>query len=157
MGLNLLHGGHLSHGSSVNRSGKWFKAVHYTIDENEKIDYEAIHELALQHKPKLMIAGYSSYSWMPDWEKFRAIADEVGAYLLTDISHIGGLVAAGVVPSPIGHAHVVMSTTHKNINGPRGRVLFNTGPQNAKKLDKAVFPEVQSRRDMKEFAALALT
>ncbi len=113
MGLNLLHGGHLSHGSSVNRSGKWFKAVHYTIDQNEKIDYEAVRALANERKPKLMIAGYSSYSWMPDWKKFREIADEVGAYFLADISHIGGLVAAGVVPSPIGFAHVVMSTTHK--------------------------------------------
>src|SRR5258706_14040207 len=134
MGLNLLHGGHLSHGSSVNRSGKWFKAVHYTIDENEKIDYEAVHELALQHRPKLMIAGYSSYSWMPDWEKFRAIADEVGAYLLTDISHIGGLVAAGGGPPPIRHAHVVMSTTHKSIDGPRGAELLTTVPEIAKKL-----------------------
>jgi len=157
MGLNLLHGGHLSHGSSVNRSGKWFKAVHYTIDENEKIDYEAVHELALQHRPKLMIAGYSSYSWMPDWEKFRAIADEVGAYLLTDISHIGGLVAAGVVPSPIGHAHVVMSTTHKSIDGPRGAVLLTTVPEIAKKLDKAVFPGEQGGPHVNVFAALALT
>ncbi|MDX1379263.1 MAG: hypothetical protein R3307_10460, partial [Anaerolineales bacterium] len=99
MGLNLLHGGHLSHGSRVNRSGKWFNAVHYTIDENERLDYDAIRELALEHKPRLMIAGYSSYSWMPDWKKFREIADEVGAYFLADISHIGGLVAAGVVPS----------------------------------------------------------
>jgi glycine hydroxymethyltransferase len=157
MGLNLLHGGHLSHGSSVNRSGKWFKAVHYTIDENERIDYEAIHELAMEHKPKLMIAGYSSYSWMPDWEKFRAIADEVGAYLLTDISHIGGLVAAGVVPSPIGHAHVVMSTTHKSIDGPRGAVIMTTYPEIAKKIDKAVFPGEQGGPHVNVFAGLALT
>ncbi len=157
MGLNLLHGGHLSHGSSVNRSGKWFKAVHYTIDENEKIDYEAVHELALEHKPKLMIAGYSSYSWMPDWEKFRAIADEVGAYLLADISHIGGLVAAGVVPSPIGIAHVVMSTTHKSIDGPRGAVIMTTDAAVAKKIDKAVFPGEQGGPHVNVFAALALT
>ncbi|MBL8077831.1 MAG: serine hydroxymethyltransferase [Anaerolineales bacterium] len=157
MGLNLLHGGHLSHGSSVNRSGKWFKAVHYTINENEKIDYEAIHELAMQHKPKLMIAGYSSYSWMPDWEKFRRIADDCGAYLLTDISHIGGLVAAGVVPSPIGHAHVVMSTTHKSIDGPRGAVIMTTDPAIAKKIDKAVFPGEQGGPHVNVFAGLALT
>jgi glycine hydroxymethyltransferase len=157
MGLNLLHGGHLSHGSSANRSGKWFKAVHYTIDENERIDYEAVHELALEHKPKLMIAGYSSYSWMPDWEKFRAIADEVGAYLLTDISHIGGLVAAGVVPSPIGIAHVVMSTTHKSIDGPRGAVIMTTDPAIAKKIDKAVFPGEQGGPHVNVFAGLALT
>lgn len=157
MGLNLLHGGHLSHGSSVNRSGKWFKAVHYTIGENERLDYEAIRKLANEHKPKLMIAGYSSYSWMPDWKKFREIADEVGAYFLADISHIGGLVAAGVVPSPIGHAHVVMSTTHKSIDGPRGAVLLTTDASIAKKLDKAVFPGEQGGPHVNVFAALALT
>ena len=157
MGLNLLHGGHLSHGSSVNRSGKWFKAVHYTIDQNEKIDYDAVRALANEHKPKLLIAGYSSYSWMPDWKKFREIADEVGAYLLTDISHIGGLVAAGVVPSPIGHAHVVMSTTHKSIDGPRGAVLMTTDAGIAKKIDKAVFPGEQGGPHVNVFAALALT
>ncbi len=157
MGLNLLHGGHLSHGSSVNRSGKWFKAVHYTIDENERLDYNAIRTLANEHKPKLMIAGYSSYSWMPNWKKFREIADEVGAYLLADISHIGGLVAAGVVPSPIGHAHVVMSTTHKSLDGPRGAVLLTTDASIAKKLDKAVFPGEQGGPHVNVFAALALT
>src|SRR5574338_12626 len=104
MGLNLLHGGHLSHGSSVNRSGKWFKAVHYTVDENERLDYEKIRAQAIEAQPKLIIAGYSSYSWVPDWKRFRTIADEVGAYFLADISHIGGLVAAGVVPSPVGIA-----------------------------------------------------
>ena len=157
MGLNLLHGGHLSQGSSVNRRGRWFKAVHYTIDQNEKIDYEAIRALANEHKPKLMIAGYSSYSWMPDWKKFREIADEVGAYFLADISHIGGLVAAGVVPSPIGYAHVVMSTTHKSIDGPRGAVLMTTDAGIAKKIDKAVFPGEQGGPHVNVFAALALT
>jgi glycine hydroxymethyltransferase len=157
MGLNLLHGGHLSHGSSVNRSGKWFKAVHYTVDENEKLDYDKIRALALEAKPKLIIAGYSSYSWVPDWKKFRAIADEVGAYFLADISHIGGLVAAGVVPSPIGIAHVVMSTTHKSLDGPRGAVLLTTSADIAKKLDKAVFPGEQGGPHVNVFAALALT
>ncbi|MBK8825102.1 MAG: serine hydroxymethyltransferase [Anaerolineales bacterium] len=157
MGLNLLHGGHLSHGSSVNRSGKWFKAVHYTIDANEKIDYDAVRALALENKPKLMIAGYSSYSFVPDWKKFREIADEVGAYFLADISHIGGLVAAGVVPSPIGHAHVVMSTTHKSIDGPRGAVLMTTDAAIAKKIDKAVFPGEQGGPHVNVFAALSLT
>jgi len=157
MGLNLLHGGHLSHGSSVNRSGKWFNAVHYTIDENEKLDYDAIRALALEHKPRLMIAGYSSYSWVPDWKKFREIADEVGAYFLADISHIGGLVAAGVIPSPIGSAHVVMSTTHKSIDGPRGAVLLTTDASIAKKIDKAVFPGEQGGPHVNVFAALALT
>ncbi|HXF86394.1 MAG TPA: glycine cleavage system aminomethyltransferase GcvT [Anaerolineales bacterium] len=157
MGLNLLHGGHLTHGSSVNRSGKWFKAVHYTVDENERLNYDAIRTLALEHKPKLIIAGYSSYSWVPDWKKFREIADEVGAYFLADISHIGGLVAAGVVPSPIGYAHVVMSTTHKSLDGPRGAVLLTTYPDIAKKLDKAVFPGEQGGPHVNVFAALALT
>jgi glycine hydroxymethyltransferase len=157
MGLNLLHGGHLSHGSSVNRSGKWFKAVHYTVDENEKLDYKAIRALALETKPKLLIAGYSSYSWVPDWRKFREIADEVGAYFLADISHIGGLVAAGVVPSPIGIAHVVMSTTHKSLDGPRGAVLMTTDAAIAKKIDKAVFPGEQGGPHVNVFAALALT
>ena len=156
MGLDLLHGGHLSHGSPVNRSGKWFKAVHYSVDANEKLDYEAIRQLALENKPKLLIAGYSSYSWVPDWKKFREIADEVGAYLLTDISHIGGLVAAGVVPSPIGIADVVMSTTHKSLDGPRGAVLMTTKADIAKKLDKAVFPGEQGGPHVNVFAALAL-
>ena len=157
MGLSLLHGGHLSHGSSVNRSGKWFKAVHYTVDENERLDYNKIRDQALETKPKLIIAGYSSYSWVPDWKKFREIADEVGAYFLADISHIGGLVAAGVVPSPIGIAHVVMSTTHKSLGGPRGAVLLTTDAAIAKKIDKAVFPGEQGGPHVNVFAALALT
>jgi glycine hydroxymethyltransferase len=157
MGLNLLHGGHLSHGSSVNRSGKWFKAVHYTVDAKERLDYDAIRTLALEAKPKLIIAGYSSYSWVPDWKKFREIADEVGAYFLADISHIGGLVAAGVVPSPIGIAHVMMSTTHKSLDGPRGAVLLTTDAAIAKKIDKAVFPGEQGGPHVHVFAGLALT
>src|SRR5512141_1671048 len=157
MGLNLLHGGHLSHGSSVNRSGKYYKAVHYTVDENEKLNYDKIRAQAIESKPKLLIAGYSSYSWVPDWKKFREIADEVGAYLLADISHIGGLVAAGVVPSPIGIAHVTMSTTHKSLDGPRGAVLLTTYPDIAKKLDKAVFPGEQGGPHVHVFAGLALT
>ncbi len=158
LGMNLLHGGHLSHGSRVNRSGKWFNAVHYGIDpETEKIDYERVREIALEHKPKMIIAGFSSYSWVPDWKNFRAIADEVGAYLLADISHIGGLTAAGVIPSPIGIADVVMSTTHKSLDGPRGAVLMTTNPKIAKKLDKAVFPGEQGGPHVNVFAALALT
>ncbi len=157
MGMNLLHGGHLSHGSSVNRSGKWFKAVHYTVDENERIDYEKVRDLALEYQPKLLIAGFSSYSWIPNWEKFRTIADEVGGYLLADISHIGGLVAAGVVPSPIGIAHIVTSTTHKTLDGPRGAVIMTTDPAIARKLDRAVFPGEQGGPHVQVFAALALT
>src|SRR5512147_3240166 len=157
MGLNLLHGGHLSHGSSVNRSGKYFKIVHYSVDANERLDYENIRKLALENKPKMIIAGYSSYSWVPDWKKFREIADEVGAYFLADISHIGGLVAAGVVPSPIGHAHVVMSTTHKSLDGPRGAVLLTTDAAIARKIDKAVFPGEQGGPHVNVFASLSLT
>lgn len=157
MGLNLLHGGHLSHGSSVNRSGKYYKIVHYSVNADERLDYDDIRKLALENKPRMIIAGYSSYSWVPDWKKFRAIADEVGAYFLADISHIGGLVAAGVVPSPIGIAHVTMSTTHKSLDGPRGAVLLTTFPDIAKKLDKAVFPGEQGGPHVHIFAALALT
>src|SRR5512140_2976336 len=156
MGMNLLHGGHLSHGSSVNRSGKYYKIVHYNVAEDEKIDYDNVRALALEHKPKMIIAGYSSYSWIPDWKKFREIADEVGAYLLADISHIGGLVAAGVVSSPVGIAHVVMSTTHKSLDGPRGAVILATDPAIAKKIDKAVFPGEQGGPHVNVFGGLAL-
>ena len=123
MGMNLLHGGHLSHGSSVNRSGKWFKAVHYAVDpETQRINYDNVRALALEHKPKLLIAGGSSYSWIPDWKKFREIADEVGAILPgRHLPHRGGLVAAGVVPSPIGYAHVAMSTTPQEPRRPARR------------------------------------
>jgi glycine hydroxymethyltransferase len=157
MGLNLLHGGHLSHGSSVNRSGKYYKIVHYSVNAEERLDYDEIAALAREHKPKMIIAGYSSYSWVPDWGKFRMIADEVGAYLLADISHIGGLVAAGVVPSPIGIAHVTMSTTHKSLDGPRGAVLLTNDPVISRKLDRAVFPGEQGGPHVHIFAALALT
>ncbi len=158
LGMNLLHGGHLSHGSSVNRSGKYYHAVHYTIDpETEMIDYEAVRAVALEHKPKLIIAGFSSYPWAPDWQKFREIADEVGAYLLADISHIGGLTAAGVIPSPIGYAHVVTSTTHKTLDGPRGAIIMTTERKLARKIDRAVFPGEQGGPHVQVFAALALT
>jgi glycine hydroxymethyltransferase len=157
LGMNLLHGGHLSHGSSVNRSGKWFNAVHYAVDpETQKIDYDNVRALALEHKPKLLIAGASSYSWVPDWKKFREIADEVGAVFLADISHLGGMVAAGVVPSPIGYAHVTMSTTHKSLNGPRGAILLSTDIAIARKLDRAVFPGEQGGPHVHIFAALAM-
>jgi glycine hydroxymethyltransferase len=158
MGMNLLHGGHLTHGSSANRSGKLYKIVHYTVDpETEQIDYDAVMKLARETQPKMIICGYSSYSWIPNWRVFRRIADSVGAYLLADISHIGGLVAAGVVPSPVGYAHVITSTTHKTLDGPRGAVILTTYPDLAKKLDKAVFPGEQGGPHVQIFAALALT
>ncbi len=157
MGMDLLHGGHLSHGSHVNRSGKNYNIISYGIDdETEQVDYDVIRALALEHKPKMIIAGFSSYSWVPDWAKFREIADEVGAYLLTDISHIGGLTAAGVVPSPMGIADVIMSTTHKSLHGPRGAVLMTTKRLISRKIDRAVFPGEQGGPHINTFVGLAL-
>ncbi|MCP4140184.1 MAG: serine hydroxymethyltransferase [Chloroflexi bacterium] len=157
MGMDLLHGGHLSHGSHVNRSGKNYNIISYGIDdETEQMDYDHIRALALEHKPKMIIAGFSSYSWVPDWVKFREIADEVGAYLLCDISHIGGLTAAGVVPSPMGIADVIMSTTHKSLHGPRGAVLMTTKRLISRKIDRAVFPGEQGGPHINTFVGLAL-
>ena len=158
LGMNLLHGGHLTHGSSVNRSGKLFKAVHYTVDpQTEQIDYEQVEALALEHKPKIIIAGYSSYPWVPDWAKFRAAADKVGAIFLADVSHIAGLIAAGAIPSPVGHAHVITFTTHKTLLGPRGAVVMTTDAALGRKLDRAVFPGEQGGPHMHAIAALAST
>ncbi len=158
LGMSLLHGGHLTHGSSANRSGKLYTIVHYTVDpQTEQIDYDALLALAREHRPKIIIAGYSSYPWIPDWKEYRRIADEVGAYLLADISHIGGLVAAGVVPSPVGFAHVITSTTHKTLDGPRGAIILTTDSALAKKIDRAVFPGEQGGPHVQVFAALALT
>ena len=157
MGMDLLHGGHLSHGSHVNRSGKNYNIISYGIDaETEQIDYDAIRASALEHKPKMIIAGFSSYSWVPDWNEFRSIADEVGAYLLADISHIGGLTAAGIVPSPMGIADVIMSTTHKSLHGPRGAVLMTTKRLISRKIDRAVFPGEQGGPHINTFVGLAL-
>lgn len=157
MGMNLLHGGHLSHGSAVNRSGKYYNAIHYTIDpETEKIDYDAVAELAQQHKPKFIIAGYSSYPWMVDWAKFKEIARSVGAYLFADIAHIAGLVAAGVYPSPLGYADVITFTTHKSLCGPRGACILTTDPALARKIDRAVFPGEQGGPHVNVFVAMAL-
>ena len=158
LGMNLLHGGHLTHGSSANRSGKLFKAVHYAVDPlTERIDYDAVQALATEHKPKIVIAGYSSYSWVPDWARFRAIADSVGAILLADISHIAGLVAAGQIPSPVGIAHVVTFTTHKTLCGPRGACVVTTDASLARKIDRGVFPGEQGGPHIHAIAALATT
>ncbi|MBM3145384.1 MAG: glycine cleavage system aminomethyltransferase GcvT [Chloroflexi bacterium] len=158
MGMNLLFGGHLSHGSPVNRSGKFYNIVSYSISpETEKIDYDKVEALALEHRPKMIIAGVSSYPWQIDWKRFRQIADKVGAYLLTDIAHVAGLVVAGVYPSPLGIADVVSSTTHKTINGPRGAILMTTNSTIARKLDRAVFPGEQGGPHVNVFAAMALT
>jgi glycine hydroxymethyltransferase len=158
MGLDLLHGGHLSHGSRVNRSGKYYNIVHYSVDpDSERIDYEAVQVLAREHKPKMIIGGYSSYPWKADWAALRAIADSVGAYLFSDIAHIAGLVAAGEYPSPVGYAHVITSTTHKTLCGPRGAIIMTTDSALAKKIDRAVFPGEQGGPHVNVFSALALT
>lgn len=157
MGLNLNDGGHLSHGSAVNRSGKVYKSVPYFVDpQTELLNYEAIRELAMQARPQIIVAGYSAYPAIVDWAKFRAIATEVGAYLLADISHISGLVASGVHPSPIGIADVVMTTTHKSLCGPRGAMLITHNRALAGKLDRAVFPGEQGGPHLNSIAALAI-
>ncbi len=157
MGMNLLHGGHLSHGSSVNRSGKLFNAIHYTVDpENEQINYNQVSELAEQYKPKIIIAGYSSYPWQIDWKRFREIADSVSAFLFADIAHVAGLVAAGVFPSPVGYADVISFTTHKSLCGPRGACILTTKPSLSRMIDRAVFPGEQGGPHVNVFAAMAV-
>lgn len=158
LGMNLLHGGHLTHGSSVNRSGKLYKVSHYNVDPvTEKIDYEKLESIARETKPKVIICGYSSYPWIPDWARFRAIADAVGAYLLADVSHIAGLIAGKAIPSPVGYAHVITFTTHKTLCGPRGACILTADGALAKKIDKAVFPGEQGGPHVHVFAALATT
>lgn len=144
MGMDLSHGGHLTHGSPVNFSGIQYNVVGYQVDaDSEQLDYDAIRELALEHRPKLLIAGASAYSRIIDFAKFREIADEVGAYLLADIAHIAGLVAAGEHPSPVPHAHVVTTTTHKTLRGPRSGLILTNDPALGKKIDKMIFPGTQ--------------
>lgn len=144
MGMSLDAGGHLSHGSPVNFSGKYFNCVPYGVDENGYIDYDSILELAKQHKPKLIIAGASAYPRIIDFKKFREIADEVGAYLMVDMAHIAGLVATGLHPSPFPYADVVTTTTHKTLRGPRGGVILSNNEINEKfNFNKAIFPGTQ--------------
>jgi glycine hydroxymethyltransferase len=144
LGMDLSHGGHLTHGSPVNVSGKWFKVVQYGVNpDTETLDYDQIRELARANKPKLIICGYSAYPRVIDFEKFRAIADEVGAYLLADIAHIAGLVATGHHPNPIPYCDVVTTTTHKTLRGPRGGLILTRDPDLGVKLNKAVFPGSQ--------------
>lgn len=142
LGMDLSNGGHLSHGSPVNFSGIYFNAVSYGIDENGCIDYNNVRELALKNKPKMIICGASNYSKVIDFKRFREIADEVGAYLMADIAHIAGLVAAGEHPSPAGYAHFVTTTTHKSLRGPRGGIIM-CDEEHAQGIDKAVFPGIQ--------------
>jgi glycine hydroxymethyltransferase len=144
MGMDLSHGGHLTHGSPVNVSGKWFKVQHYGVSqETEQLDYDQVRDLAQQHRPKLIICGYSAYPRIIQFDKFREIADEVGAYLLADIAHIAGLVATGHHPNPLPYCDVVTTTTHKTLRGPRGGLIMTRDPDLGKKLDKAVFPGTQ--------------
>lgn len=157
MGLDLNSGGHLTHGASVNMSGKWFNVVPYGVRrEDHLIDMDNVYNLAKLHRPKLIIAGGTAYSRFWDWKRFREIADEVGAYLLVDMSHISGLVAGGVHPSPIPYAHVTTSTTHKSLRGPRGGLILTNDEELAKKINSAVFPGLQGGPLMHIIAAKAV-
>ncbi|MEK3993887.1 serine hydroxymethyltransferase [Psychrobacillus sp. FSL K6-2365] len=156
LGMNLSHGGHLTHGSPVNFSGIQYNFIEYGVNkETELIDYEEVRAIALEHKPKMIVAGASAYSRTIDFAKFREISDEVGAYLFVDMAHIAGLVAAGLHPNPVPHAHFVTSTTHKTLRGPRGGLILTT-EEFAKKIDKTIFPGIQGGPLMHVIAAKAV-
>ena len=157
LGMNLDHGGHLTHGSPVNFSGKYFNIVSYGVDEETgRIDYDTLEKTAKECRPKMIVAGASAYPRIIDFERFRAIADEVGAYLWVDMAHIAGLVAAGLHPSPVPYAHVVSTTTHKTLRGPRGGMLLTNDADLAKKLNSAIFPGTQGGPLMHIIAAKAV-
>jgi glycine hydroxymethyltransferase len=158
LGMSLDHGGHLTHGAKVNFSGRIFNAVQYGLDPaTGEIDYAQVERLALEHKPKLVIAGFSAYSRVVDWARFRAIADSVGAYFLVDMAHVAGLVAAGVYPNPVPHADVVTTTTHKTLRGPRGGLILARGNDEiTKKLNSLIFPGTQGGPLMHVIAAKAV-
>ncbi len=156
MGMSLSHGGHLTHGSHVNFSGRIYNSVQYETGENGLIDYAAVMQQARAQQPKLLIAGFSAYSQVIDWQEFRKIADEVGAYLLVDMAHVAGLVATGHYPSPIGIADVVTTTTHKTLRGARGGMILATNADIAKKIDSAIFPGYQGGPLMHAVAAKAV-
>ncbi len=163
LGMSLAHGGHLTHGAKVNASGKLFNAVQYGVNDAGLIDYDEVERLALEHKPKMVVAGFSAYSQIIDWARFRAIADKVGAYLFVDMAHVAGLIAAGVYPSPVPHAHVVTSTTHKTLRGPRGGIIIASkagmgeqAEEIEKKLQSIVFPGIQGGPLMHVIAAKAV-
>ena len=150
LGMSLAHGGHLTHGAKVNASGKLFNAVQYGVDDSGMIDYDEVERLAIEHKPKMLIGGFSAYSQVVDWARMRAIADKVGALFFVDMAHVAGLIAAGVYPSPLPHAHVVTSTTHKTLRGPRGGIIVASKQgagegfeEMTKKLQSIVFPGIQ--------------
>lgn len=158
LGMSLAHGGHLTHGAKVNVSGKLFNAVQYGIDdETGQIDFEEVRKLALEHKPKMIIGGFSAYSKRIDWQKFRDIADEIGAYFMVDMAHVAGLIAADVYPSPVNIADVTTSTTHKTLRGPRGGIILaKANPEIEKKLNSLVFPGIQGGPLMHVIAAKAV-
>ena len=157
LGMSLSDGGHLTHGSKVSFSGKIYNSVEYGVDENGYIDYDEVERLAVEHKPKMLVAGFSAYSRTVDWSKFREIADKVDAYLFVDMAHVAGLIAAGEYPNPVPHAHVVTSTTHKTLAGPRGGVILaQSNPELEKKLNSAVFPGGQGGPLMHVIAAKAV-
>ncbi len=163
LGMSLAHGGHLTHGAKVNASGKLFNAIQYGVNDAGLIDYDEVERLALEHKPKMVVAGFSAYSQVVDWARFRTIADKVGAYLFVDMAHVAGLVAAGVYPNPLPHAHVVTSTTHKTLRGPRGGLIIASkagmgeGAEDIeKKLQSIVFPGIQGGPLMHVIAAKAV-
>jgi glycine hydroxymethyltransferase len=158
LGMSLDHGGHLTHGASVNFSGKIYKAVQYGLNEDTgEIDYKQVAALAREHKPKMIVAGFSAYSKIIDWQKFRDISDEVGAYLLVDMAHIAGLVAVGLYPNPVPHADVVTSTTHKTLRGPRGGLIVcKSNPELEKKFNSNIFPGMQGGPLMHVIAAKAV-
>ena len=157
LGLSLAAGGHLTHGASVNMSGKWFNAVHYSVRRQDNvIDHDEVRALALEHKPKIIIAGGSAYPRQIDFAAFRKIAEEVGAYLMVDMAHFAGLVAGGAHPSPVPHAHVVTTTTHKTLRGPRGGMILTNDAEIAKKINSAIFPGLQGGPLMHIIAAKAV-
>lgn len=159
MGMALPHGGHLTHGSEYNRSGKNYNIVSYEVDRNtELLDYDEIMRLAVEHRPRMIIAGYTSYPWAPDWARFREIADAVpgGCILMADIAHPAGMVIAGVYPTPVGYADVITFTTHKTVCGPRGAVIMTTDEEKARLIDNAVFPGEQGGPHVNKFAAIAV-
>ncbi|EKF50002.1 serine hydroxymethyltransferase [Thermosipho africanus H17ap60334] len=157
MGMSLSHGGHLTHGASVNFSGRLYNVVPYGVNpETEVIDYDEVRDLALKHKPKIIVAGGSAYSRIIDFKKFREIADEVGAYLIVDMAHFAGLVAAGIYPNPAEYAHIVTSTTHKTLRGPRGGMILTNDNELYKAINKSIFPGIQGGPLMHVIAAKAV-
>jgi glycine hydroxymethyltransferase len=159
LGFSLDHGGHLTHGSSVNFSGKIYNGVQYGLNtDTGEIDYDEVERIALEHKPKMVIAGFSAYSQIMDWQRFRVIADKIGAYLLVDMAHVSGLIAAGIYPNPVQIADVTTSTTHKTLRGPRGGIILaKANPEIEKKLNSAVFPGGQGGPLMHVIAAKAVS